>query len=58
MTRKDYAAAAKLIKEFDSDGNFSRKVDKKNVMVFLSEFFQQDNPRFNKERFLKACDGK
>lgn len=56
MTRKDYIAAARLIKEFDKDGNFSRKVDKKNIMVFLSEFFQKDNPRFDKNRFLRACD--
>jgi len=55
MTKKDYVTAAKLIKEFENDGNFSRKSDKKNLILFLSEFFRQDNPRFDRNRFLKEC---
>lgn len=56
MTGKDYIAAAKLVKEFESEGSFSRKYDKRNVIIFLCEFFQKDNPKFNRNLFMKACD--
>lgn len=56
MTRKDYITAANLVKEFESEGSFSRKHDKRNVIIFLCEFFQKDNPKFNRNLFIKSCD--
>jgi len=31
--------------------------DKKSFIDLLVNLFQGDNERFNKERFLKACEG-
>ena len=56
MTRKDYLKAVVVVKEYESSGNFSRKSDKKLVVNVLADIFQEDNPRFQRDRFVKACD--
>lgn len=49
MTKKHFEAAAKIIAEHP---DFSRGV----VAEAFATFFQADNPRFDKQRFLVACD--
>ena len=56
MTRKDYLLAVRKIKEYEANGDFSRKSDKKLVVSLLADMFQEDNHRFKRDRFLKACD--
>ncbi len=61
MTRKDYVAIAKAI----SDGQFINCPTEADLFMNLStrvkiarqlaETMAQDNPRFDRERFLKAC---
>jgi len=51
MTRKHYIAAAKMIR--------SQKLEKEtaeNIVEFLATMFAEDNPRFNKEKFIEACE--
>lgn len=57
MTRKDYEAIARSVKN-------TMEVTKKSlpahaavysVVQNLCEVFEQDNPRFNAERFIAAC---
>lgn len=52
MTKKNYEKAAKLIrKRFYKPGN---KQHSTMVTTFV-EFFKDDNPRFDEERFRFAC---
>ena len=46
MTRKHYQAIAELI---------SRGVDPVELVHLLSDIFEEDNPRFDRAKFLKAC---
>lgn len=50
MTRKDYIDAAKRIV-----GSDYSPAMKKTVALFMAGFFANDNPRFDRQRFFKAC---
>lgn len=66
MTRKEYVKAAEIIKNKrlssrDSNrviGDYQRLYEE-NVATEMEEtfikFFSNDNPKFNKARFLEAC---
>lgn len=52
MTKKNYVKAANIIrKRFYKPGN---KQHSTMVKTFV-EFFKDDNPRFDEERFIFAC---
>lgn len=51
-TKKDYEVISQLINDLtDSEG----KLDKDDLVEKLSDYFEKDNPRFNKDLFNKAC---
>ena len=63
MTKKDYEKIAKLFKIMP----IVEMSSKSGTMVFpwyhatalidsFCDMFQEDNPKFDKEKFLKACD--
>lgn len=58
MTKKDYILASKFVKEYEKNGNFSTKGQKKVLMHFLADLFQNDNPRFKRDVFFSACEDK
>jgi len=47
MTRKNYQDAADRIRRL--------AVGRLLVATFMCSFFKSDNPRFDAERFMKAC---
>ena len=49
MTKKDYVAAIKHIKSLGCSSSV-----RQFVMVAFADFFQQDNERFDRDRFLMA----
>jgi len=52
MTKKDYLRAAEVIRT----ELWVRNDDERELLVgTFIDFFQGDNPRFNEERFRKAC---
>ena len=53
MTKKDYEILAKLIKESDASSN--GWMHKPSFVIRLASYLQRDNPRFNLQRFVKAC---
>lgn len=53
MTKKDFERAAKLIAQRRESLALPKLVTKLEE-VFV-EFFEGDNPRFDRERFLAAC---
>jgi hypothetical protein len=66
MTRKDYELIARTLKAYaDADAltrqGTATKAEQmmhyrlKGIADSLSYSLQQDNPRFNRETFLKAC---
>lgn len=51
MTKKNYRKAAELIKK-----RAPKSKKQKDTMVdTFVEFFKNDNPRFDEERFIFAC---
>lgn len=61
MTRKDYVAIANAIsavREYSylkGDLNFQAGIDQ--VTGAISQVLMEDNPRFDRERFIKATTG-
>jgi len=50
MTRKDYIKIAKILKTTDLAGP-----NRASLAVSFASVCKEDNPRFDIERFLKAC---
>lgn len=59
MTKKHYEAIADVLRNcVEAEKNMCNGVctDKlAYIAEHLAEYFASDNPRFNRERFLKAC---
>lgn len=58
MTRKDYEKIARVIKAralTHCTHTDQRKGEMLDLALDLAVTFQQDNPRFDRARFLKAC---
>lgn len=53
MTRKDYIKFAKVIS--DIADNETMAIDGATLIIKLSEIFEEDNPNFNKYKFIDAC---
>lgn len=56
MTRKDYNNAVALIKALDKRFEFRKPSDRKQVIDVLVMFFADDNPKFDRDRFMKAVE--
>ena len=54
MTRKDYEAAAMAVRTVRLVATDERAAD--YIVRFLVRFFMADNPRFDPDRFLAACE--
>jgi hypothetical protein len=52
LSRKHYQAIADIIRTRGT----SNENQVENIKSDLAEYFQEDNPRFDKERFWKACE--
>lgn len=50
-TKKNFSAAAELISKRDYNSARERVI----VAQVFAEFFEKENPRFDKERFFLAC---
>jgi hypothetical protein len=53
MTRKDYVEVARIL------GKYKTSITEKDFIDLSDDFcymFEQDNPRFNSEKFLEACN--
>jgi hypothetical protein len=62
MTRKDYVLLAKVLRE-SKTGEFidafpvSGEEMRLDIIGRIATMLQQDNPRFNREKFITACEG-
>jgi hypothetical protein len=54
MTRKDYVETAKILKGF---ANRIESHDFNDLVFEFSEWFAEDNPRFDSIKFEEACYG-
>lgn len=52
MTRKDYERAANIIRRLQLQDRHSKAT---LIAAFSLFFLESDNPRFDRERFEKAC---
>jgi hypothetical protein len=52
MTRKDYVAAAKIVREYKDSHPFNAGLVVENA---FADFFAEDNSRFDEARFRAAC---
>ena len=59
MTRKDYVLIAQVIKaQIDMSDKFQEELSKvgaQNIAYDLAWKLSEDNPRFDRSRFLEAC---
>ncbi len=51
MTKKDYVALAKIIKE----STINWELNEERFRTMLVEYLQRNNARFNTRKFLEAC---
>lgn len=51
MTKKDYVLVARVISEDLTYGALRRQTAER-----LADAFEKDNPRFDRKRFLSACN--
>lgn len=71
MTRKDYVKIAEAINETvrqndtdahctseDNDYVNGKRDATHTIMVGIADMLAADNPRFDRERFYRACEGK
>ena len=55
MTKKDYIAIAEIIKtKLDQDEITETSLIFKFIQS-MADYFEQDNPRFNRGKFIHAC---
>jgi hypothetical protein len=54
MSKKDYEKAAALIRRMVKNPEVNDLVTIEVMAAFI-ELFEGDNPRFDKDRFIKAC---
>ena len=54
MTRKDYVLIASLIKAQRKPHNDTETVNE--IAFSLADAFEEENPNFDRTRFLWACD--
>ena len=65
MTSKDYIKAAKIIQNMRNQAYKAPNIIGRKEAIHTTfevertfiQFFSEDNPRFNKQRFLAACNG-
>lgn len=50
-SKKDYEAIAKLLRPYSE----AEKVPPFSIACALADYFAQDNPHFDRARFLAAC---
>jgi hypothetical protein len=55
MTRKDYVMLAEVIKRNATSSTESSFIDFARMAEDLATELQNDNPRFDRDRFLTAC---
>lgn len=55
MTRKDYVLLANAIANGIDDANGINGLTGYAIIQRIADALATDNPRFNRERFLKAC---
>ena len=60
MTRKDYIKIARVIKDNTSTNEdisySSSRLYKYNLIDDLIDIFEDDNPLFDRQRFINACE--
>lgn len=52
MTRKDYILIAKVLANYSAEGGVT--IERDEIARALADAFSAENPRFDRERFLKA----
>ena len=54
MTRKDYVRTAEILKSF-GDNVLTNEFDYADLVYDFSDWFAEDNPNFNENKFIIAC---
>jgi hypothetical protein len=57
MTKKDYIALAKIIKDNTMIHTIHQPFNKTGFMEDLCQYLKSDNPLFNETKFREACNG-
>lgn len=56
MTKKHFISIAKIISErLNNVQNLDTQLEAMNLASKLADYFAQENPHFDREKFLSAC---
>lgn len=55
LSRQHYKAIAEIIKGNDTGERVSTRLVCLDIAEELANYFAQDNPRFDRQKFLAAC---
>lgn len=55
-SRKDYEAIAEIIRENTFQPTKEMLLDRVSFIDAMANYFETDKPRFDREKFLDACD--
>ena len=55
MLEKDYIKLARVIKDCTNQAMEPAFIEREPFLEQLSDILKEDNPRFDKERFIEAC---
>jgi len=56
LTRKHFEAIAATLKQARADADEGNRFTVDDVSIALAGVLKAENPRFDEERFLEACD--
>lgn len=60
LTKQHYKAIAEIIKRqikrYCTQGRYGCANGVESVSIKLADYFEQDNSRFNRQKFLDACE--
>ena len=56
MTKRDYETVAAVLKQIQEDAPIQKITVLREVAEEVADAFYDQNPRFDRDRFLKACE--
>jgi hypothetical protein len=62
FNKKHYKALAKIVHDLKKEAFYTpekglyKKINEQDLINAMSDTFAEDNPRFNKQKFIDACN--
>ena len=57
LTRKDYIKIAEIVSSVPLTVRKAQYINREQMVDALADYMAADNPRFDRDRFIRACYG-